>query len=374
MSKEECSTPISTKKTPLKALLLLTIFSLGSVSVSGTLLNLTVTDAHRPTGSFLLTSTPSSIFIQQGMNASSKITIMSIQGFAGTVTLTTQTTSNSISLILTPSLVTLTNGRTSSTVLYAQAAKNATLTTYNVVITGTSLLGKKILSSSTLVLLTVSTQADFSVYATPNPLIVTAGFSNTTNVIVESANGFDGTVSLSATTPFGFIGIMGGQNPVTVLSGTNSTSTLQVSTNALTSLGNYNITVIGTSGTVNHSCILRVRVVDPAPESLLLLGSSLFSPTSLSLSLHNAGNTPVTLVAYTVADSSGDSWTYTNWTGPVVLAGNSGQASLLIGSSCSQCTYSGVPFAFQQYIIGHNYTVTMTTKLNTQFTYTVIPA
>src|SRR4029077_14055624 len=99
---------------------------------------------------------------------------------------------------------------------------------------------------------------------------VAVGFANSTNIILDSKYGFDGSVTLSATVPFGFLGVMGGQNPVTLAPGSSSATSLQVSTTISTVLGRYNITITGSSGVVSHSCILTVNVVDPAPESLTL--------------------------------------------------------------------------------------------------------
>ena len=245
---------------------------------------------------------------------------------------------------------------------------------YSVIITGTSINGRRISSSSALLAFTVDSNADFAVYATPNVVTVTAGFSNSSSVVINSINGFSGSVSLYATTPFGFLGIMGGQNPLTIApSGTMSTG-LQVSAASQTALGRYNITITGVSGSLSHSFVLEVNVVDPAPESLTLASVSLLSPTALSIPLHNNGNTPVTLTSYTVTDISTDSWTLSNWIGPIIAAGTASQATLFIGTSCNSCTYSGVPFAFQQFVTGHTYMISVTTKLGTQFTFTIVAA
>src|SRR4029077_2872262 len=150
--------------------------------------------------------------------------------------------------------------------------------------------------------------------------------------------------------PFGFLGVMGGQNPVTLAPGSMTNTSLQVSTTTSTLLGKYNITITGASGSVSHSCILTVNVVDPAPESLTLSAFSLTSPTSLTLSMRNNGNTPITLQSYTISDLSKDVWILSNWTGPMVSPGNVTPVVISIGSSCSACIYNGVPLLFQQFL------------------------
>ena len=353
---------------------MLLIFSLGSISVSGAILTLPISDAHRTTGNFVLTVSPTSISVPPGANGTTTVLLMSTQNFVGSVFLAGQANNSAITVSFSPTLVSLTAGGTAKSVATLQAAKNAIMGTYNVIITGSSTNGRRISSSSALLTFTVDSNADFAVHATPNVIMVTAGFSNSTSVTLNSMNGFSGSVSLYATTPFGFLGVMGGQNPLTITpSGTTSTS-LQVSATSQTALGKYNITITGVSGSISHSFILTVNVVDPVPESLSLTSFSLLTPTGLSVSLHNNGNTPVTLTSYTVRDISTDSWTLGNWTGPTVAAGATNQATIFIGTSCSTCTYSGVPFAFQQFVTGHTYMISVTTKLNTQLTFTIVAA
>src|SRR4029077_8435308 len=212
LSPEECVTSLSKKRVPLKALLLLLTFALGSFTVSGTVLPLAISDAHKVTGSFLLTISPSAITVPQGMNASSTITILSTQGFTGTVTLIAQVP-NGITVIFNPRGVNVPAGGSAASITTVQAAKNTSIGTYNIIVTGTNVAGRKVLSSSALLTAMVISQADFGVYANPYSITVVAGFANSTSIIIDSKNGFDGSVTLSANVPFGFLGVMGGQNP-----------------------------------------------------------------------------------------------------------------------------------------------------------------
>jgi hypothetical protein len=371
LSTEECNTTLSKKRVPLKALLLLLIFAFGSFTVSGTVLPFTISDAHKTTGSFILTVSPSIVTIPQEMNATSTVTIQSIQGFTGTVALVAQVTGG-IAVIFNPSGVNVPVGGTVTSTTTVEAAKNASIGTYSIIVTGTAAAGRKLLSSSALLTATVNSQADFGVYAYPYSIIVVAGFTNSTSIVLDSKNGFNRSVTLSATVPFGFLGVMGGQNPVKLTPGATTNTSLLVSTTVSTLIGKYNITITGSSGTVSHSCILTVNVVDQSPESLTLLEVSNKLSTSLTLSLRNNGNTPATLQSYSVTDTSGDVWTLANWIGPTVSPGSTSSAVILIGSGCNTCTYNGITGLFQQFFTGHTYFITVTTKLNTQFTFTVI--
>jgi hypothetical protein len=221
----------------------------------------------------------------------------------------------------------------------------------------------------------VNPLADFDLYANPYSINVVAGITNSTSVILDSKNGFSGTVTLSATVPFGFLSVMGGQNPIALTPGGTSYTNLQVSATPSTLLGKYNITITGlsgsVSGSVSHSCILTVNVVDPVPESMTLSGSSLTLPTGMTLSLRNNGNTPISLESYTVTDITGDQWILANWTGPTILPGATSAAVIFIGTSCASCTYRGVFGLFQEFIPGHIYTITITTRLHNQFTFNI---
>jgi len=304
------------------------------------------------------------------MNTTATVSILSTQGFTGAVTLTAQVPSG-ITVTFNPSRVDVPAGGTITSIATVQAAMNASMATYSIIVTGTALVARKVLTSSALLTATVDPQADFAVYAYPYAITVVSGFANSTIVVIYSKNGFNGSVTLSATVPFGFLGVMGGRNPVSVAPGATTQTSLQVSTTPSTLLGKYNITITGSSGGVGHSCTLTVNVVDPLPESLSLLTFSLTSPTNLTISLRNSGNTPITLQSYSVTDPSGDTWTLASWTGPTISPSNIGRATILIGSSCNNCIYSGTPFLFQQFVAGHIYMIIVTTKLNNQFTFMV---
>src|SRR5205807_5078290 len=167
----------------LKALLVLLIFAFGSLTVSGTVLPFTISDAHKTTGSFVLTISPSVITIPQGMNATSTLTILSTQGFTGTVALTAQVTSG-IAVVFNPSGVNVPVGGTATSITTVLAAKNASMGTYNIIVTGTAVAGRKILSSSALLTAAVNPQADFGVYAYPYSITVVAGFTNSTSIVL----------------------------------------------------------------------------------------------------------------------------------------------------------------------------------------------
>ena len=372
LSSEECITTLSIKRVPLKAGLLLLIFALGSFTVSGSVLPFSISEARRPIGTFLLTTSPSGVTLPQGANATSTVSIISVQGYAGTVYLAAQFAKGSLSVSFNPGGINVPAGGTATSTMTLRAANNASIGTYSIIVMGTSAVGRRVVSSSAMFTVTVNPLADFVLYAYPYSVSVVAGMTNSTSIILAGTNGFAGSVTVSATIPFGFLGVMGGQNPLTISPGSTTYTSLQVSATRSTLLGKYNITITGASGTVSHSCILTVNVVDPVPESLTLSGSSLISPTGMTLSLRNNGNTPIDLQSYTVTDVSGGQWILGNWVGPTIQPGTTSVAAIFIGANCETCTYNGIFGLFQQFVPGHTYAITVTTKLHNQFTFTVI--
>jgi len=338
----------------------------GSLTASGILLpDLASSFGLRNGGSFLITASPATITIPQGASSTTTIAVTSINSFAGTVTLSTLFTNGSLPARFSNNpLAVPRNGMARST-LNVTTLLTTVRGNYGIIVSGTTAGSKKV--SSTLVSVEVLPRADFSLYAYPYRVVDTVGSRNSTTIILTSLNRFNGTVNLSATIPFGFLGVMGGANPVSLTSGETVTTTLQVYTTTAAVPGLYNITVTGTNGRESHSCTIVVSVEDPIPESIALTSFTFVSPTNLTLNLRSTGNSTVTLVGYSVKDFAGDAWSLTGWRGPVVTPGSIAPATILIGASCPSCTYTWVLGLYQQFIPGQTYTITLTTSRGNQF-------
>ena len=107
--------------------------------------------------------------------------------------------------------------------------------------------------------------ADFSVSASPATQTVVASQSTTYSIKISSIGGFSGAVTMSASgLPAGSTATF---NPPAV-SGAGST-TLTVSTGLMTPLGNYPLTVTGTSGTTSHTANVNMMVIGtPSPPPI----------------------------------------------------------------------------------------------------------
>src|SRR3989442_3781182 len=78
-----------------------------------------------PTPDFSISSSPTSMNVQQGSSAISTITLTSLNGFSGTVTLSTNTPSSGLSWKISPTGVTLTSGAPVTSILTVNASSTA---------------------------------------------------------------------------------------------------------------------------------------------------------------------------------------------------------------------------------------------------------
>lgn len=307
--------------------------------------------------------------ISQGGLSTTIITVTSINGFSGTVTLSTAFTNGTLPATFSNNPITVSRNGIARSILNVSIPLTAARGGYGIIASGTTTGSKKV--SSTLISVVVVPRADFSIYAYPYRVVDMVGARNSTAIILTSLNRFNGTVNLSATIPFGFLGVMGGTSPISLTSGETVTTTLQVYTTTAAVPGLYNITVTGTGGQQSHSCMIIVSVQDPIAESITLTSFTFVSPTNLMLNLRNTGNSTVTPIAYSVKDFAGDAWTLTGWQGPSITPGSVAPATILIGSSCPSCTYTWVLGLYQQFIPGQTYTIILTTSRGNQFQFSV---
>ena len=110
---------------------------------------------------------------------------------------------------------------------------------------------------------------DFSISALPGVLTLKKGDVGTSKLALTSLNGFSGAVSLSVTSPDGWVTSLNSSSSVLAVEGSNSSSvSVTVPQNA--KAGRYNFTVTGTSGNLQHDVYLiaNVQTVPSAPSSL----------------------------------------------------------------------------------------------------------
>jgi hypothetical protein len=247
---------------------------------------------------YSLTGGPTNIVAPIASNATSTLTLQSLNAYAGNVSLTesVQIDSNLAPtnggggggrhLMMAPpavlpiisinpqSLQLLSGGTQQSTI---SISLPSTLAAGNYRITVTASDGTL---SHAIILTVVAT--DFSITATPNSASNQPGSNATILLNLQSLNFFQGNITLTVTSTVG--GPTGTLSTSTVQltphSGVNLNLTIHVPSN--TNTGNYTITVQAVSGTVSHTLIIPVRVT--TSEFVTVLAGMLGPHNSSSIS------------------------------------------------------------------------------------------
>src|SRR2546422_2153375 len=217
-----------------------------TVTVTGTSGSLShTTTVSYTVQDFTISASPTALRVNAGTAGNSTITVTNLDGYSGTVLLTTTIApSSGLSCSMTPSSVVLGSSASSTLSCKGSAA------TYNVNVTGTS--GS--LSHSVLVNYTVQ---DFTVSAGPISVTTDAGARGNSTITVASLNGFAGTVGLTATaSPASGLNCAFSQNTISL--GTSGTSTLSCSGSA----GTYAVSVTGRSGSLSHGVTASYTIQD----------------------------------------------------------------------------------------------------------------
>src|SRR4029077_599580 len=123
----------------------------------------------------------------QGANGSSTISVVSLNGFTGSVSLSASGLPSGVTAALSATPATI------SSTLTLTASGTATGGTATVTITGTS--GN--LTHTTSLSLTVTAVPTFSLSASPSSLNIAQGSSGASLISVAAQNGFGGSVNLS---------------------------------------------------------------------------------------------------------------------------------------------------------------------------------
>jgi hypothetical protein len=179
---------------------------------------------------------------------STLIAVSSINGFAGSVTLTITNPSAGLTATLVKTTLNLATGFDSTTLTLSASAVG----TYTVTVTGTSGL----LSHTTAIITLVVTTPDFIITATPasidNLPLNQLGFFT---INVTPTGGFNGIVSLAPPT-VNASGLLTSLSPTSITMSGSSTLTVNG-----TATGSYFVTVTGRSGTITHNANVTVTVV-----------------------------------------------------------------------------------------------------------------
>jgi hypothetical protein len=204
--------------------------------------------AGAPAPDFTISATPSSKSTAAPGSTSYTAAIAPLNGFIGTVNLSVGGLPTGATVSFNPTSVTA-SGTSTMTVTLPSGVSSGTST---LTITGKS--GP--LTHTATVSLIISGAANFTLSATPPSQNVTAGHSTTYTATIAPLNGFNGTVTLSASgLP---ANAMASFNPATVT--TSGSSTMTVTTTANTPTGTSTLTIKGTSGGLTQSATVSLVV------------------------------------------------------------------------------------------------------------------
>jgi hypothetical protein len=196
---------------------------------------------------FVLSSSVSALTIKPASAGTATITVAAENGFKGSISLSATGMPGGVTAVFSPAATTTTSRLTFT------ASSSAPAGTYPITITGVS----GTLSSTAAIGLTVPGPA-FGLSASAATLTVPRGSSGSSTITVSDQNGFNGSVSLSAT------GLPGGVTAVFSPAGTATTSgaTFTVSSSVLA--GTYPITITGISGILSSTVTIGLTVVVPS--------------------------------------------------------------------------------------------------------------
>jgi len=240
-----------------------------------------------PTPDFSVAASPTSTTVTQGTNGVYTVSVGSVGGFSGPVSLSQSG---------------LPNGSFSSSSVSAPGSSTLTINTsaiapgsYPFTITGAS--GSTTHTASATLVVQAAATPDFSVGVSPSSTTVTQGTNGVYTVSVGASGGFSGSVGLSQS------GLPNGSFSPSSVNAPGS-STLTINTSAIAP-GSYPFTITGTSGSTTHTASATL-VVQAAPSGDFSISvsptSRVISHTSTStytvtITPQNGFSAPVTLSA-----------------------------------------------------------------------------
>src|SRR5438309_9731621 len=231
--------------------------------------------------------------INQGSSGKLLLTLTSLNGFSGNVTITAQTNAQGITISPTTTMVKLPANSTVQTSLTIAIGMNTTTSVYSLALNATS-MG---ISHPNEIEIAVLPRPDFTLTAGPSFQTIHSGDSSSIFVLLLGQDGFSDTVHLfTAVTPAGVSAV---PVPVTVLLLSNNVTEAMViiSTTGATSPGTYTISITANSTSGAHAVSVTVTVT-PRPDFKL-------SSSASALIIQNGASATSTLSVSPVAGFTG---------------------------------------------------------------------
>ncbi len=211
---------------------------------------------------FTLSANPTSVALLAGQSANSIIQIASQSSFAGTVALNATIASGGPSVQIIPSTVTLSNGGSANSTLSLVSQSSTPTGSYQVTVTGTS---SNLSRSVALTVSVNSGSSDFTISESPTSQMIPLGSEQQTVLYLDSVNTFSGNVSLVAVPSSSAIACWFTYtltSTATVYIPPNGAAYQYPTCGAYGAAGSYSVTFSATSGSLSHSIILSVTLID----------------------------------------------------------------------------------------------------------------
>ncbi len=297
----------------------------------GTLLHSSQDGIYGSEPVFTIAPNPTILTLSQGTSGSSTLTLTSVNGFTGSVTLanppaiSNSTITTRPTATVSPTSVSLLSGTATATVNVV-VGTSTTPGRYFLIVNATTVPAPGAVPFSVFPVITVLVP-DFRVSANPGSVLITPPGTTTgsSTITATSINGFADTVSLTSTVTTSLTGTCPGtncpsaqlsQSSIQLTSGGSGTSALSISISASTPPGPYTITVVGTNRGLTHQVTVAISVkVQPSlttvlkdpngvPVTLMPTGSSIHDTATFTSATSDAGQT-VNYYTFTSADCSG---------------------------------------------------------------------
>jgi len=204
---------------------------------------------------FAVVASPASLSVTQGGSATSTISLSNLNGFKGTVTLSTSGAPTGTTAKLSRTSL---SGTTTATLTVATTTSTPA-GSYTVTVKGVS---GSLTHTSTVTLTVAAPVPDFKLSASPTAYSVRHGSATTKayKITIAPSGGFKGTVSLAADgLPPNLPGKWSATS-VSITSTSSVTATYTVSIPATAAAGSWPITVTVTSGSITHTLALTLTV------------------------------------------------------------------------------------------------------------------
>jgi uncharacterized membrane protein len=237
---------------------------------------------------FIISTSPSQVTIREGQTGSSTVSVTSIDGFSGQVTLTTAIYGSSLTASLNETLVQLSPGSTAKATLTGFAGPTVPPGYYFVNVQGAASNG---LTHYVYVTFNV-TGPDFRFAASKYELTLRAGQIGETTLSLSSVDNFTGTLQLSVAPGYGAsLQTSLTSSIVSLTQNATATDKLTVSVPPGTQPLYSSVQVTATSGIITHVVYISVQVVGPDFQI------SNINPFDLSIRAGGSGQTVISLTS-----------------------------------------------------------------------------